>query len=140
MSIEAQNEAIVRRWVEQVWNERREATIDQYMHPQCDGHVEGGEFIGPDGMKQQWRVLMNAFPDFHVDIEQLIAKGDDVVFRWNARGTQKGTFVTLPPTGREVSFTGITWMKFEAGLMVEGWDRWNAGALLQNLASPLAAA
>ena len=130
---EADNERITRRWVDEVWNRGIEGTIDRLMHPACKGHVETVDFVGPDGLRPHWHAIRTGFPDFRIEIEQLIAQRDDVVFRWNARGTHRGEFLGLPPSGRQVRFRGITWMRWEDGKMVEAWDRWNAGQLLVEL-------
>jgi predicted ester cyclase len=41
-------------------------------------------------------------------IEDLIAEGDKVVARWRSRATHRGDYMGIPPTGREVEVTGIT--------------------------------
>ncbi len=42
-----------------------------------------------------------ALPDFHTTIEDMIAEGDKVVQRFTARGTHKGEFMGIAPTGYE---------------------------------------
>lgn len=131
---EATNERIARRWVEEVWNRGNESFIHEYLHPQAVGHIEGAPDVhGPAELIPQWKLLREAFPDMHIDIDELVAKGDDVVFRWTARGTHLGQSLGLPPSGRRCEFNGMTWMRFRDGQMVEGWDRWNQGAMLQQL-------
>ena len=45
-------EADVRRFFEEVWNVRRDQTIDEVLHPSLAGHMEGAEFTGTDAYKQ----------------------------------------------------------------------------------------
>jgi len=41
----------------------------------------------------------------------------------------------IPASGRQVQFRGMTWMTFKDGKIVEGWDAWNLGALLETCRS-----
>lgn len=137
MSIEATNEKLVRTWVDEVWNLGMKESIYKYMHPKCIGHIESDQDLeGPEGLVPQWNAVRTGFPDFRLEVEQIMCEGEDVVFRWLASGTHRGPFVGVPPSNRKVTFSGITWTRWRGGQMVEGWDRWNAGALLQSLATP----
>lgn len=137
MSIEKTNEKLVRTWIDEVWNRGIRDSIYQYMHPQCIGHIEADQnVLGPDGLVPQWEAIRKGFPDVHIEIEQILCHGEDAVFRWHATGTHRGQFIGIPPTHRIARFSGITWMRWRDGKMVEGWDRWNAGALIQSLATP----
>ena len=62
---------------------------------------------GPEDMKEYVSIFHSAFPDFRVTLDDQIAEGDKVVNRWTARGTHRGEFQGIPPTGKEVEFTGI---------------------------------
>jgi predicted ester cyclase len=61
-----------------------------------------------------------AFPDLQVPTEDMIAEVDKVVTRWTARGTHKGDLMGIPPTGKQVTVTGILIGRFEGGTFVEG--------------------
>jgi steroid delta-isomerase-like uncharacterized protein len=137
MSIESTNEKLVRTWIDEVWNRGMKESIYKYMHPQCRGHIESDQdLIGPDGLLPQWEAIRTGFPDVHIAIDQILCQGEDAVFRWTASGTHTGPFLNIPPSHRAAKFSGITWTRWRGGQMVEGWDRWNAGALLQSLATP----
>jgi steroid delta-isomerase-like uncharacterized protein len=126
------NRVLAVRWFQQVWNERRTETIDELFDPNGIGHMEGGD-QDKAGFKTAREGLLSAFPDIQVNIEDTAADGDHVVVRWRVRGTHKGAGLGLPPTNREVEFRGMTWMTFKDGVIVEGWDSWNLGALLESL-------
>ena len=126
------NRVLAVRWFQQVWNDRRDETIDELFDSQGIGHMEGGD-QDKAGFKTAREGLLNAFPDIHVKVEDTVADGDHVVVRWRARGTHKGAGLGLPQTNRKVEFRGMTWMTFRDGVIVEGWDSWNLGALLESL-------
>ena len=54
-------------------------------------------------------------------VEDLIAEGDKVVARWRARATHQGEYAGVPPTGKEVEFTGISVYRIGAGKIAESW-------------------
>jgi|SRR5215467_6572222 len=126
------NRVLAVRWFQQVWNERRTDTIDELFGDNAVGHMEGGD-QNRDGFKAAREGLLNAFPDIEVKVEDTVAAGDHVVVRWLVRGTHQGFGLGLPPTNRQVEFRGMTWMTFKDGVIVEGWDSWNLGALLESL-------
>jgi len=51
----------------------------------------------------------------------MIAEGDKVMGRWTARGTHRGEFMGIPPTGNQVVWTGMTMIHLADGKIVEMW-------------------
>lgn len=134
---ESGNSALARRWFEEVWNERREATVNDLLTPDAAGHLEAGlEVRGPAEFLPVRAALLGAFPDFEVTVDQIIAQGDDVVVRWSAKGTHRGEHLGIPTSKKSASFRGMTWLRFRNGRIIEGWDAWNQGRLLQDLQAP----
>jgi len=39
-------------------------------------------------------------------------------------------------SGKQIPFRGITWLRFENGRIVKGWDSWNLGKLLNDMTAP----
>src|SRR5688572_20478109 len=66
---------------------------------------------GPEGAKRQLQAFRAAFPDLHLTIEAEIAEGALVVQRLTGRGTHRGAFLGVPPTGKRVTFTSIEVMR-----------------------------
>jgi steroid delta-isomerase-like uncharacterized protein len=134
---ESENSALARRWFDEVWNERREETVTELLAPDAAGHLEGGlEVCGPAEFHPVRAALLGAFPDFDVVVDQVIAQGDDVAVRWSAKGTHRGESLGIPASNRPAAFRGMTWLRFRDGRIVEGWDAWNQGRLLQDLQAP----
>jgi steroid delta-isomerase-like uncharacterized protein len=61
----------------------------------------------------------NAFPDMSMSIEELIAKGDNVVLRYVCRGTHTGEFEGIAATGKQVEYGGIIIFRIQNGKIVE---------------------
>ena len=74
-----------------------------------------------EGYKQFFAMTHSAFPDFHSTLEDMFAEGDKVVQRFTARGTHKGEFMGIPPTGKQVTITGIAIHRITGGKIVEDW-------------------
>jgi steroid delta-isomerase-like uncharacterized protein len=122
------------RWMEEVWNERLESTIDELLSPDCLGHSEGmPDFRGVREFREYRAALLGAFPDLRLDVQDAISSTDNVVVRWRVRATHRGGALGVPATNKAVDVWGITWLRFSGDRIVEGWDAWNQGGLLQRL-------
>jgi len=133
------NTALARRWFEEVWNQRRDDTVRELLDVEGVGHLEGMDVHGPEEFLAARAALLATFSGMRVTVDATVADGEDVVTRWSARGTHDGDGLGIPASQRPVTFEGITWMRVRGGRIVEGWDRWNVGGLLETLRAPIAA-
>ena len=53
--------------------------------------------------------------------------------RWTATGTHQGQFMSVAPTGKRFTITGITIDRIVNGQIVEEWQEWDALGLMQQL-------
>jgi predicted ester cyclase len=112
-----EREMQVRKFVDEVWNGRNyEAAADLYSETYTNAFG-----TGPAARAEPIRRYHGAFPDLHLDIEDLIVAGDAVVLRSTFRGTDTGGYVGRPPTGRAVEEWVVTIMHFEADKVVREW-------------------
>ena len=82
----AERESKVRRFVDEVWNGRNyDAAVDLY----ADDYVNPFG-VGPSARVEPIRRYHQAFPDLHIDVEELIVAGATVVLRMTFRGTDTG--------------------------------------------------
>jgi steroid delta-isomerase-like uncharacterized protein len=123
------------RWFEEVWNQRREATIDELLDATSVCCADGGVIVGPEQFRAGMYVpFLTAFPDLVVTVEDTIVEGDRAVVRWSARGTHQGPGPGLPPTGRRVTLQGMTWITVRDGKLAEGWQSSNLTDVVRTLA------
>jgi steroid delta-isomerase-like uncharacterized protein len=133
----AENAELVRRWFEDVWNHRRAEAIDELLTDESVCHADQGPMRGPAGFREQQVVpFLSAFPDLRVEIEAILAEGDQVAVRWRAEGTHTGGGIGLPPTNRPASFRGISWICVREGKFCEGWQVSNIPEVVRSLAAP----
>jgi steroid delta-isomerase-like uncharacterized protein len=87
-----------------------------------------------EGVKAFFRMYKAAFPDMHMDVQDLIVGGDKVVARTKATGTNQGEFMGMPATGKSVDVELIDIMRFgDDGLAHEHWGVFDAMKMMQQL-------
>lgn len=131
------NKRIGRLVLEQMWGEGRLELADQLYSDHYVDHVGRGpepvEVKGVAGIKQAVTSFRNAFPDLSYTVEGQVAEGELIVSRFSARGTHRGTFLGVAPTGRTVTYTGFDMNRVRDGRIIESWVNYDALALLQQL-------
>jgi len=93
------------------------------------------DFVGIEGSKRSILMLRNAFPDIIYTVEDMFGEEDKLVARWSAKGTHKGDFMGIPPTGNQVYFTGVEIIRHKDGLAVEEWEELDIAGLMQQLSN-----
>jgi steroid delta-isomerase-like uncharacterized protein len=108
--------------------------IDEVVDPGLVFHAPvPSDVPGVQALKQVWSVLLRAFPDLHVAIEDVIAQGDKVVYRNTVTGTHQGEYRGLPATGRSVTYDEIFIVRFADGRIAEIWGVVDVFAQLKQL-------
>jgi predicted ester cyclase len=79
------------------------------------------EATGAEALKQVWAILLRAYPDLHVAVEDVIAEGAKLVSRNTVTGTNQGEYMGRPPTGKPVAYHEIFIFEFDHGRVVETW-------------------
>lgn len=137
-------ENVVRRLIEEGFNQGRLAIADELTSPDLVEHQNFGPDHAPgaEGVKAVIASLRRAFSDFHLEIEDLSVDGDKVWLRMVGTGINDGPFMGNEPTGRRMRTDVFDLIRVADGKMVEHWgvpDR--LGTLFQlGLARPPAAA
>ena len=129
-----QNNALIRRFYEEVLNKKNTAVIDELLDPNQVNHsLPPGMPADLEGSKQFIGMFLTGFPDLHFTVEDMIAEGDTVVARLTARGTHQGAFMGIPPTGKHVTVTAIDINRLVGGKSVEHWLEMDTLGMMQQL-------
>ncbi len=81
-----------------------------------DDFVAVGEFRGVAAVRGFFAELLAAFPDFDVDVDDVVADDRRAVVRWHCTGTFTGrSFQGVHPTGRPVALRGCDVIEVEGG-------------------------
>jgi len=97
------------------------------------GSAEGEDIHGLKNVKQSMREYLNAFPDLHYALDDMIVEGDKVVVRCTVTGTHKGEFMGIPPTNKKVKVQAIAIDRVVGGKIVEEWGMSDTLGLMQQL-------
>jgi len=134
MSVE-ENKALVARIADDIWNRGDLEVVSEIMAP--DARYHGPHMPDGCGGRDDWRgaiqMYREAFPDSHVTFEELLACGDRIVGRWNARGTHRGGLPGIAPTGKRIAISGITIYRIGDGRIVEAWEQLDLLGMWQQL-------
>ena len=128
-----ENKALVRRFVEEFWNEGNIATADELAAVDAGIHLPTGEVVGLGGLKSFAGAWRGSFPDWHSTVEELVAEGDRVAERWTGRGTHLGELQGTPPTGKRVEAPGSVFYRIVGGKIVEFRRQLDVMSLMQQL-------
>lgn len=98
---------------------------DYVLHPE--------EIHGRDGLREMVESFRSAIAGLRITIDQQFTEGDHVATRYTIRGTHEGDLMGVPPTGRDVAFTGITISRCRDGKIVEEWELVDTAGLLRQV-------
>jgi predicted SnoaL-like aldol condensation-catalyzing enzyme len=105
-----ENKKISRRLQEEVFGQGKLELVDELLAPDYVSHAPGDPELsrGPQDIKELVRAYHSAFPDIDFAVEKQVAEGDTVVSRWTARGTHRGEFMGVAPSGRMMEVSGMS--------------------------------
>jgi len=127
------NQAVVRRMIQEVWNDREIDALDKFFTNDYANHDPVNPTTGLDAYRNVVKKYHTAFPDVRIEIDDLSSAGEQVVVRWRYSGTHRGQLEGLSPTGRHATGTGITINRFKGEKISEAFVNWDALGLMQQL-------
>ncbi|MDB5173671.1 MAG: ester cyclase [Phycisphaerales bacterium] len=133
--------ALSREWFEAVWNRRDDSTMARLASPTLLIHglgEDGRPARGLDQFTAFRRTFLSAFPDLHLDVEDVLVDGDQTAVRLTFAGTHTGDGIGIAPTGRAITSTAIAIARWHDGRIVESWNEFDAAGMIRQLQSPQA--
>ncbi len=127
------NKELTKRWFDEVWNKGRREAIDEMMPTECVLHDGNVSAAGPDGFKPFYDRMQAAFSDHHVEVSMVIAEGDLCCARWTATMRHTGDALGVPATGKHLTCTGTSVIRFAQGRMIEAWQNWDEMGLMRQI-------
>lgn len=112
---------IAEEYAHTVWNAKVIDVIDRLINKDILIHSLLGDFRGSQAMKEVVQAWLKGFPDLSVKNELIISENDLVSIQWSAKGTHKGEFKGKEPTGKPVSYSGVTVYRIKNDQIVEYW-------------------
>jgi len=117
------NKELVRRMDKEVWNKGNLEILDELYSPNFVWHFlpTGSATVGLESLREEVRNHRKAFPDWTEEIKHIIAEGDLVVIHFVSKGTNEGSFMGNPPTGKLVQINEMSIFRIEDGKIAEQW-------------------
>ncbi len=132
----ADNIANTRRIFDECWGKGSLDALNDLLaanYIEHDPSIPGG-LLDREGFKQNILMYRAAFPDVKFTLDEVSAVGDnEVITRWTARGTNTGSLLGMPPTGKAATVTGLTLSRYENGKGVEDYTNWDTLGMLREL-------
>lgn len=137
-SVLERNKRLVLRMNDEVWNKGNLDRMDEFFSPDFVRHFlpDGSELRGIDSFRKAERRHREAFPDWKEEIRHIVAEGDLVVIHFVSTGTNEGSWLGSPPTGRKIRIHEMSILRIEDGKVAEQWLLPDIFATQQQLAPP----
>ena len=130
------NKTIVER-SEEIWNTGDAVNADEVFAADFVNHDPALTDVADLESLKGFVVLTHtAFPDFHVEVEDMVAEGDRVAIRRTVTATHRTDFMGIPATGRKIQWTGMTVYRIADGKIVESWWSYDALGMMWQLTTP----
>jgi steroid delta-isomerase-like uncharacterized protein len=133
------NEQIIRELYD-AFNNHEVNRVPEFVAPNCDWvDVPSGTHVpGQEGTQRFWENVFKAFPDFRVEITNMVAAGDWVITEFVGRGTHSGVFIMpngdqLPPTGHRIAVEMCEIRMLRGGKIVSGRGYYDMNTMLSQL-------
>src|SRR5688572_484304 len=125
--LENENTAIVRRWFEEVWNQRRLETIDELLAEDAIAHDLGGPgatIRGREAFRAGAQTLLDAFGEMRFTVEDIFGVEDRVAIRLSVRLKHTGPLGNLPATGNVATVPVMCMLEVRNGKITGAWNNW----------------
>jgi hypothetical protein len=121
------NEAIVRRAIDAIWNRGELVVADELFDPQYVNHdgLIPDLVYGPEAIKISVAFYRTAFPDLNITVDDLKSEGETVVISWRASRGMPGPADRAADADHTL-LVGITRSRLSEGKIVESWTQWMA--------------
>ena len=135
----AKHKEVVRRFFEELWNDRNLAVADEIFSEDCVTHQLGptadlsNERRDPDAVKKHVSEWLVGFPDLQFFVEQTVAENGHVATHCRMEGTHTGRWLGIPPSKKHVIIRMITIHRIEDGKIIEDWVLVDALGFFQQL-------
>jgi steroid delta-isomerase-like uncharacterized protein len=117
---------LLHQWFDEVWNQKKASTIRELFTEDTVVHGLSGPGEDPvrgfDAFEKFHADFIAAFPDVHIDVDDVVTEGDKLAGRFTVTGTQTGPLAEMPATGKKTLFTGSGICTVKDGKFTEIWN------------------
>jgi len=133
MSTAETNKRVVRRIREEIVAEDDLEAVEEIFTEEAVVHGPVRDWRGREAIRQSFEVNREAFSDYSLTVEDMIAEGDTVAVRLTERGTHDGELMGIEPTGNEFEHQTMAFLRLADGKIAEWWVQPDMLGLMQQL-------
>lgn len=131
---DAQARAVVKRLIEEVQSGGNFALFEELFDPAFVDHTPfPGYSPDKDGARAIYKTFRTGFPDFRAEVHLQVVEDGRVTSFKTYRGTHRGPFMGLAPTGREIAIPIMDIVEVRNGKITAHWGVPNVLVLYQQL-------
>jgi steroid delta-isomerase-like uncharacterized protein len=124
-------EAVLEAW-NKAWGDGDLTAFERLLTPDYARRSKSGTEDYPT-LRKTIEATHEAFPDIATSILHIVEDGDAAAIHWESRGTHTGAFMDVPATGRRITVTGASFLRFEGEKIAEEWVVWDPREMLSAL-------
>ena len=134
MTDSAALQAVMDRFIKEIWNNRRLDVVAEVFKADATVHLEDSSVTGIEAIRDGFmRPFQEAFPDLHYDIADLFFDGDRIAMRYIGTATHRGDYDGKPATGKRLEYEGIAIFRMDGNQIAEVWTHTDRAAKLAAL-------
>jgi steroid delta-isomerase-like uncharacterized protein len=129
------SKSVVLGGFDELWLQRRPEMAEKWFTPDLTFQttIRPEPFRGPAGFLEFYRGISGGFPDYDINIDEVVAEGNKVVLRFTFRGTNTGDYFGIPSTGKSVTMRFVEIFTVRDGQIAEIWHVANVLDVMQQL-------
>ena len=135
MTTESSNKTIVRRFYQEVWNERKVQVVDKFLSPShalVDPNASDTR-TGPEAYKEVVTRFFRAFSNLKFDVQDMVCEKDKVAAYWTISGVHTGEYNGIAPTNKKIQVDGISIHQIADGKIMDTLSVWDTLGLLKRI-------
>jgi steroid delta-isomerase-like uncharacterized protein len=126
-----QYKTIARRFVEEIFNERKTDAAKNFVTPDIIYHGMAEEVRSLEEFKRWVAEDLSAFPDMKVTIVDIFGEENKIAMRWTLKATHEKDFADFPATHKKFEAHGVEILRFEGDKIKEAWTVSDLSVLAQ---------
>jgi len=127
------NELLVKKYIEKCWNGADLHAFEEYAAPDYRYYLGSQAGKTKASMREFLQAVHSAFPDWKVDIRDLIDSKNGTAVRWDGFATHRGVFMGIPPTAKQIKVLGMSFYRIQDGKILEEWEQMDSLGMLFQL-------
>lgn len=120
-------------YIKKVWNKADMEIFEQITSEDFTYHLGGQPPRNKIEMRHFVDEVHQAFPDWEVEIQEIITENDVVTVRWAGEVTHQGVFHGIAPTGRKIAVSGINLYKIENDRIAREWEQMDSLGMIKQM-------